>query len=295
MTRPPPRLIARRLLDGLAAVLVLVSLTVAVMWLRSFHAPEHLWVCYRSGRIDALKVHRGEFTFARRQTPYRLRKTAAFRESGRQVEPRLVTGSYPVERRWGPLVYAAAPPAPQPTGEQALRVREQLRAAQAFDAVAWPDDPQERREWTARRARAYREALRAERHQKSANASVWLVSVPGWLLLLALAAVPAARAAPAWRRWRAWRGSRRRACDHCGGELAAGAACHACAVARDAANRDVAVAPAPAEVVVPTRAVDDADAPRGLPVGFDLPRRVPYRGRPGGGTRPPPRRPRRTP
>lgn len=296
MKRTAPSVIARHLLDGVATALLLASVLVVALWVRSCSTPEHLWVCYRSGRIDSLKVQGGAFTFARRHTPYPLRKTATFREAGPRVEPRLVTGSYPVQRRIGPVLYASAPAAPPPTEEQERRAGELLGAAQAFDAVLWPDDPQERREWTARRARAYREAFRAERHLKAARASMWLVTVPGWLLLLPLAALPAARALPAWRRWRAWQTSRPRTCDHCGGKIAPGeTGCGACVGARAVSNRGGAPSPADAAAITESAPLDPAVAPEERGGGFDLPRRVPYNPRQHMRTRPPPRRPRPTP
>ena len=292
MNRPPLARIARHLLDGVAAVMLLASLGVVAVWARSCHEPEHFWACHRSGRIDSFKADRGHFTFARRHTPYRLRVAATYREAGPHVLPRFATGSYPVERRWGPVAYAAAPPGPAPTAEQVRRVWERFAAAQAFDAVAWPDDPAERRDWAARRARAYREAFAAERPVKAANTSLWVVVVPAWLVLLPLAALPALRAAPAWRRWKAWQASRPRTCESCGGEFGPGAAtCPACFDAVAPKRSDAAppaAAPAPADVA-------GTEAALPYPLAPDLPRRVRYAPGPRLHVRPPPRRPRPTP
>ena len=295
MKRPPLARILRHLLDALAAVLLLASIGLVVLWARSYSEPEHFWACYRSGRIDSLKTNRGDFTFARRHTPYRLRSAEVYHESGPRVLPRLVSGSYPVERRWGPVVYAAAAPAPPPTEEQAARARELFRVAQAFDAAPWPSDPQESRDWTDRRARAYREAFSAERRLKAARTSVWLVTVPAWLLLLPLIALPAVRAMPAWRRWQAWQAALPRPCPDCGSDIAAGDdRCPACARTKPVPKERVQATRVPATVSAAREVVDTA--PQRLPSNdFDLPRRVPYHPRPRLRTRPPPRRPRPTP
>ena len=203
MGRSFPRGTLRRTLvllaDGLAAASLVAAMAVASLWCRGYDDPEHFWVSYRSGVTDSVKSDRGSLTFARRRTPFPVRSTSFFHESGLHVRSRLATGSFPLERRWGPFVYAEAPPAPPPTAAQFREADLLTLKARAFDTGPPTGNESELMEWSDRRAEAYRTAREAHRRLSSSRTSVRLVVVPCWALALPLLVLPAVRG---WRWYR---------------------------------------------------------------------------------------------
>lgn len=295
MRRPRLTGMLGRLLDGLAVASLGLALGAGVLWWRSYLDPEHFWVCRRWGAIDSLKTHRGEFTVARRRTPYRMRQNEFFHESGPRVLNRLARGTYPVERRWGPLAYAAVP-APAPPGAGAEEDAEALhRAAREFDLTPAPADPAELAEWTLLRGRAYARATQARRRINDSKASLWLVSFPALLPLSLLLALPAARAVPIGRRWQSQRRARAALCGKCGYDLSATPGrCPQCGetagAARGESLPEPSKPPTPAADTVASGSAADAVyliGPR--PTG-----RLPAYARDRPRSRPPPRRPRPT-
>ena len=68
MRLPKLKPILGHLLNVLAAASLLLAIVVGSLWWQSYQNPEHYWVSYRSGGIDAVKTDRGEFAIARRRT-----------------------------------------------------------------------------------------------------------------------------------------------------------------------------------------------------------------------------------